>query len=63
VIQRRAARAPDRPTDPVPRWGPTPVYGECEVVDCAATARTTCTDCAGEYCLGHRQHEAHRENG
>ena len=46
-------------TTPAPKYGPTPVYDECETESCTATARTTCDVCAGEYCLPHAEHESH----
>jgi len=42
------------------KYGPTPVYGACEAVECPAKARTTCADCGGDFCLGHAEHDSHR---
>jgi predicted nucleic acid binding AN1-type Zn finger protein len=47
-------------TTPSHKYGPTPVYGPCEVEACEATARTTCGNCTGDYCLKHAGHDAHR---
>jgi hypothetical protein len=52
-----STRYPD--TTPAAKYGPTPVYGVCEAVSCAATARRTCPACEGQYCLGHVGHDLH----
>jgi hypothetical protein len=46
-------------TTPAPKYGPTTIYGVCEVADCPSTARMTCDECGGEYCLGHADHHVH----
>lgn len=43
-------------------YGPTPLYGECEELDCQAQARTTCESCDGEYCRTHTEHP-HTQHG
>lgn len=52
-----------RPKQPIttaaPKYGPTGIYGHCEVSGCRANARTTCETCDGHYCLGHAEHPAH----
>lgn len=48
-----------RDTTPVPKYGPTPVYGDCETPTCESNARTTCTSCGGDYCFGHAEHDSH----
>lgn len=48
-----------RDTTPVPKYGPTPVYGDCETASCESSARTTCTSCGGDYCFGHADHAGH----
>jgi hypothetical protein len=53
----RTSRAPI--TNPAPKYGPTSVYGECEVDDCESGARVTCEKCDGHFCLGHAAHERH----
>lgn len=40
-------------TTAAPRYGPTPIYGMCEAPRCRSVARTTCTACEGDFCLGH----------
>ncbi len=45
------------------RYGPTPIYGECEAEPCARTARTTCGTCGGQFCRTHCEHDSHAETG
>lgn len=44
---------PYRDTTPALKYGPTPDYGACEAANCNATARVTCPQCEGHYCLNH----------
>jgi hypothetical protein len=46
-------------TTAAPKYGVTPIYGDCESAGCTATARMTCALCGGEHCLGHADHEQH----
>ena len=45
-------------TYPMPKYGPTPEYGRCEV-DGKQSARRTCPDCEGHFCLAHAEHAVH----
>ena len=44
---------PFRDTTPSDKYGPTPIYGDCEVRACEHPARTACQQCKGHYCRGH----------
>ncbi len=50
------------PTYPLPKYGPTAIYGTCELAGCEFDARSTCPDCGGEFCLGHIDPAAHPES-
>jgi hypothetical protein len=45
-----------RDTAPADKYGPTPLYGECETPDCEANARRTCATCKAHVCLAHVEH-------
>jgi hypothetical protein len=49
-------------TDPLPKYGPTAQYGECEVPTCRAAARVTCVECDAHVCLAHADHAEHADH-
>jgi hypothetical protein len=48
-------------TTPAPKYGPTRLYGGCELDGCDSGARVTCTGCGGHFCRNHESHRAHHD--
>jgi hypothetical protein len=50
-------------TTPALKYGPTELYGSCEVEGCAWKSRTTCSECGGDFCREHTAHSVHARPG
>ena len=57
--RRPAPRPSSAPAGTPPKYGPTPLYDDCEGPDCDSRARTSCATCQGHYCRTHAEHPHH----